>query len=180
MKDTGQNIIEDVTMITPREPYFWVLPAAIILAVCLVAGFVVWRLFRAKKLPFQHPPVPPEVTARERLAAIRHLIAEGKHEQFVIEVSGVLRGYIEARFGLKAPTLSSEEFLFEAEQSALLDARWQDRLNLFLARCDRVKFALANLQPPKMEELYTTAESFINETTPVAGPAAPVAQPAAA
>jgi hypothetical protein len=180
MKDAGANIIEDVTMLVPREPYFWVLPAVVILIVCLLAAFAVWRLFRAKKLPFQHPAVPPGVTARERLAAIRHLIAEGKHERFVIAVSGVLRDYIEARFGLKAPTLSSEEFLFEAERSALLDAGWQEKLNLFLARCDRVKFALANLQTPKMEELYGTAESFINGTAPSPEPEAQVAQPSAA
>jgi len=180
MKDTGENIIEDVTMLTPREPYFWVLPAVIVLVVCLVAAFVIWRLFRAKKLPFQHPPVPPDVIARERLAAIRHLIEQGKHERFVIEVSAVLRDYIEARFGLKAPTLSSEEFLFEAEHSALLDARWRESLGEFLLQCDRVKFALANLQPPRMEALYTTAESFINGTAPAAEHAAKVAQPSAA
>ena len=174
MKDAAPNIIEDVTMIVPREPYFWVLPAVIVLVVGGIVAFVVWRLFRAKKLPFQHPPVPPDVTARERLAAIRHLIEEGKHAEFVIAVSGVLRNYVEARFGVKAPTLSSEEFLYEADRKGLLDARWADPLGLFLARCDRVKFALANMQPAKMEQLYATAESFIDGTAPTPEPA-PVA-----
>jgi hypothetical protein len=178
MKDTGPDIIEDVTMITPREAYDWVPMAAIALGVTLVVVFILWRLFRAKKLPFQHPPVPPEIAARERLAKIRHLIAEGKHEQFVIEVSSILRDYIEGRFGLKAPTLSSEEFLYEAEQSALLDAQWRETLSTFLTQCDRVKFALAHLQPPRMEELYTTAETFINSTTTPGGSSARSALPA--
>lgn len=176
MKANAPDIIEDVTMITPSEPWTWLWPATIGLAVLLIAAFSFRRLYRAKKLPFQHPPVPPHVTARERLAAIRRLIDEGLHEQFVIEVSALLRTYIEASFGLKAPTLSTEEFLFEAERNALLDDRWRESLADFLAQCDRVKFALSRMQPPRMEVLYATAETFITDTVPATG----VAQPSVA
>lgn len=168
MKDTAPDIIEDVTMITPSEPWTWLWISLIGLAVLLIATYTGARLYRAKKLPFQHPPTPPHVTARERLAAIRRLIDEGLHEQFVIEVSALLRSYIEARFGLKAPTLSTEEFLFEAERSATLDARWRESLASFLTECDRVKFALSRMQPPRMEVLYATAETFITDTIPAA------------
>lgn len=167
MKDTGPDIIEDVTMLAPPQPWDWMWQAGIFFAICIVVGVVLWLLFRAKKLPFQHPAIPPEVTARERLTAIRHLIAEGQHERFVIEVSAILRDYIEARFGLKAPRLSSEEFLFEAERSALLDKSWREALGRFLHQCDRVKFALAHLLPPGMEELYATAEAFIDQAVPL-------------
>jgi hypothetical protein len=178
MKETVPDIIEDVTMITPSEPWTWLWPVTIILAVVLIGVFAGRRLYRAKKLPFQHPPIPPHTTARQRLASIRRLIDEGLHEQFVIEVSALLRAYIEARFGLKAPTLSTEEFLFEAERSALLDPRWRESLAGFLSECDRVKFALSRMQPPRMEVLYATAETFITDTA--SEPAANIAQSYAA
>ena len=148
----------------PPQPWAWVWPTVVALAAALALGWILWRLYRARKLPFQHPAVPPEVTARQRLAAIRHLIAEGRHQEFVVEVSSILRDYIEARFGLKAPRLSTEEFLFEAERGAQLDPRWRESLAGFLQQCDRVKFALAHLQPPRMEVLHTTAETFIEDT----------------
>lgn len=165
MKETGPDIIEDVSLMLPPEPWAWLWPVLGALAACLVLGGVLHRLYRAKKLPFQHPPVPPEITARQRLAGIRHLIAEGRHQEFVVEVSLILREYIEARFGLKAPRLSTEEFLFEAERGAQLDPRWRESLAGFLQQCDRVKFALAHLQPPRMEVLLTTAETFIDDTS---------------
>lgn len=148
----------------PPEPWAWVWPTLAGLAAALVLGLLLWRLYRAQKLPFQHPAVPPDVTARQRLAGIRHLIAEGRHQEFVVEVSSILREYIEARFGLKAPSLSTEEFLFEAERGSHLDPRWRESLGDFLQQCDRVKFALAHLQPPRMEVLLTTAETFIDAT----------------
>lgn len=172
MNEPGPEIIEDITLLLPPQPWAWVWPTVGALAIALALGWLLLRLYRARKLPFQHPAVPPEVHARQRLAAIRHLIAEGRHQEFVVEVSSILREYIEARFGLKAPSLSTEEFLFEAERGAQLDPRWRESLAGFLQQCDRVKFALAHLQPPRMEVLHTTAETFIDDTA--SRPAAPV------
>jgi hypothetical protein len=130
----------------------------------LILALILWKLFRKKKLPFQSPAIAPDVSAREGLAASRRLLDEGLHREFVIEVSRVLRIYIEDRFALRAPHLSTEEFLFEAEQSDRLTDDWQKSLGDFLFQCDRVKFALAHLETPRMEALYSTAERFINQT----------------
>ena len=46
----------------------------------------------------------------ERLLA-RELIEKGQVKEFYAGVSGVLRRYIENRFGLKAPERTTEEFL---------------------------------------------------------------------
>lgn len=173
MNEPGPEIIEDITLMLPPQPWAWVWPTVGALAAALALGWILWRLYRARKLPFQHPVVPPDVVARQRLAAIRHLIEEGRHQEFVVEVSSILREYIEARFGLKAPSLSTEEFLFEAERGSHLDPRWRESLGDFLQQCDRVKFALAHLQPPRMEVLHTTAETFIDATATAPAAAAP-------
>lgn len=171
MKDSTKDIIENLQMVGPGDPW-WLAKVLLVLAlVAGVAAFVAWRLHKKGKLPFlQKPVIPPETTALERLAAIRHLIGEGRVREFVHAASDVLRHYIEARFALRAPRLSTEEFLYEAERSPVLDAGRRARLAKFLFRCDRVKFALGDLDAEAMEALYEAAENFIRESA-VAVPA---------
>jgi len=163
MKETVPDITDDFTLVAPPEPLAWLWPAVIGAVVLLVIGLIVWRIWRKRRLPVQEPVIPPEVSAREGLAASRRLLDEGLYKEFVIEVSRVLRIYIEDRFALRAPHLSTEEFLFEAERSDRLSDDWQRALGDFLFQCDKVKFALANTEQPRMEALYATAERFISK-----------------
>lgn len=167
MKETPPDIIEDLTFASPPEPVAWLWPAVAGLLVVWVAGWMLWRWRRRRPL-FREAAVPPEKAAREGLEASRGLLNEGRYKEFVIEVSRVLRIYTEDRFGLRAPHLSTEEFLFEAERSDVLTEDWQKALGDFLFQCDRVKFALANTEPPAMERLYGTAERFISHTAEAA------------
>lgn len=168
MSEPAADIVEDLRMVAPANPWTLVIVVAVIMVISGVAVLLVLYLRRRRKrqrlLRESAANIPPEQTARERLAAIRHLMDEGQHREFVIEVSRVLRFYIEERFSLRAPHLSTEEFLFEAEDSPLLTEAWKASLGEFLFHCDRVKFALANLEPPRLEALYRTAEHFIDET----------------
>ena len=172
MNDKGPDIIDDFTLVSPPDPYAWVWPTVIGAVALIIIGLIVWRLFLKKKLPFQAAEIPPEVSAREGLSAARRLLDEGLHAEFVVEVSRVLRLYIERRFGLRAPHLSTEEFLFEAERSDRLTDDWQKALGDFLFQCDRVKFALAHTESPRMEALYSTAEKFIGQTAQPSNPTA--------
>ena len=161
-----EDIIENLCMAAPDDPWGWM---KILIPLAILAGLAFLyflRLRRAGRLPFQRPPVPPGRSALDRLAAIRHLIDEGLVREFVREASGILRDYIEARFGLRAPRLSTEEFLFEAGKSALLDEAARARLAEFLFCCDRVKFALGSLDRDQMQALYASAEHFVQETAP--------------
>jgi len=172
MKKPAHEIIEDLTMVMPPGSWRWLI--YLLLTGCLVAValFLFWR--RRRKIARENrPPVPPEITARERLAAIHHLIDENRVREFVTEASRILRYYIESRFGLRAPNLSTEEFLYEAEQSNVLTVKHRESLAAFLAECDLVKFALANLQKPEMESLYQTALSFVDQTSVAPVPPTP-------
>ena len=161
-----EDIIENLSMASPGDPWFWTKVLAAALLICVPAGIWFLRLKRAGKLPFQASPVPPERSALDRLAAILHLIDEGLVREFVREASDILRGYIEVRYGLRAPRLSTEEFLYEAEQSKQLDGDARDRLAHFLFCCDRVKFALGTLDRQAMRDLHGAAEAFIIQSTP--------------
>jgi len=188
-KKEAPDIIENLEMVTPPDPWAWLWWTLGILVLLGIAGAVVYWLYRKKQLPFQEkPPIPPDVTALENLAKIRPLMDEGKVREFVMEVSKILRYYIEGRFGLKAPHLSTEEFLFHAEKSEQLPAHYRPEIKAFLRQCDRVKFALANMEQPELASLYETTEKFVLQTrkapeeappTPAApGIAEPKAKPA--
>jgi len=166
MNGSSSDIIENLNLVTPDDPWLWVKVLVILAVLAALAGLVAWRLVRTGKLPFfQTPPIPPEKSALERLAALRHLIGENRFSEFVHQSSGVLREYIEARYALRAPRLSTEEFLYEAEQSPTLDAARRSRLSKFLFACDNVKFGLGSLDIAGMEALYHAAEGFIVETS---------------
>jgi hypothetical protein len=176
VKDNSQDIIENLYMVAPVDPWWWVKLVVGVLILGIAAMLVIRRLHRKKMLPFQKQPVPLETSALESLAAIRHLIAEGRMREFVDRSSTILRHYIENRFALSAPRLSTEEFLHVAEQSQALEASRRERLAEFLYCCDRVKFALRSLDADRMEELYATAENFVRETVLPTAPAEPATQ----
>jgi len=164
MNEKPADIIEDLTMVSPATIWTWLLPVLLGLIACAIVALFLIRRHRLAKLAAIQSAPPPDVAARESLAASRKLLDDGLYREFVIEVSRVLRIYIEDRFALRAPHLSTEEFLFEAERSERLTTEWRNHLGDFLFQCDKVKFALANTEPPRMEALYSTAERFIDET----------------
>lgn len=165
MNEKATDIIEDLSMVAPPGEHGWIVSLLCALAVLVLAGLLAWRHFRKKKLALEiQPSIPAHIKAREALAAIRPLIAEGKFREFIIAVSRVLRVYIEDRFALRAPHLSTEEFLYQAEQSEALSTAYQKLLEDFLVQCDLVKFALGGTDPEQVEALYRTTEQFIEQT----------------
>jgi hypothetical protein len=81
-----------------------------------------------------------------------------------VELSGIVRRYLEARYEIRAPELTTEEFLREAGRSAELTAEHRELLSMFMARCDRVKFA--GYRPDADESLATlaAARGFVEDT----------------
>src|SRR5262249_23320478 len=110
--------------------------------------------------------------ALDRLTALerRGLPAPDESKETIdawyVEVSAIVRRYLEDRFGLRAPELTTEEFLARAGDSTVLAAGHRAVLRSFLERCDRVK--LAAWRPPESEsrEVIAAARRFLEETRP--------------
>lgn len=62
-------------------------------------------------------------------------------EQFYIEISALVRQYLENRFEVRAPELTTDEFLQLAAAESELSAEHQQLLGEFLSQADLVKFA---------------------------------------
>jgi hypothetical protein len=110
--------------------------------------------------------VPPHTKALRALARLRVLprTTPAQVEAFYVEVSQVLRTYLEERFGLHAPERTTEEFLSELEQGSALSTDQRRALQRFLSQCDMVKFAA---QIPGEEvhlETFAIAEQFVETT----------------
>jgi len=133
--------------------------------VAMAGGLIAWRKRRRRiGLAPRRPPHEIAFEAIERLVN-EQWIEKGEIKEFYLRLSGVLRRYIEARFGLHAPEHTTEEFLDEMSRTDILDARHQDLLKEFLTHCDLVKFAE---YPPTTEEIqrsFDLCKQFILDTT---------------
>ena len=106
--------------------------------------------------------------AIERLSELRGagLPEDDEIDSWYVELSSVIRHYLEGRFSVRAPELTTEEFLREAQRSAELSATHRQTLGDFLARCDRVKFAGDRPSPSEQNEAMAGALRFVKETRP--------------
>lgn len=145
--------------------WLWALPlvALLALAAALAAAF----LLRRAKAPAPPPPLPP--AHRTALAALARLRAgpwleRGEAEPFYVELSRIVRGYLEDRFGLRAPEQTTEEFIRDAATSDRLSAPHRDMTADFLEQSDRVKFAREVPGRPGMEAAFGAAERLVRET----------------
>lgn len=138
-----------------------------------VAGLLllVWLLLRRLRRPAAPPGVPPRpahelaIEALARLRAAR-LVEAGRYEEFYVRLSAIVREYVEARFRLRAPEMTTEEFLQAAQHRAQLAPPQRARLGQFLGEADLVKFARHQPAPADAERAYDAALEFVRATTP--------------
>lgn len=144
--------------------WFWVWLLLILLVIATVAFFL-WRRWRKKasEVPAT-PPIPPQVRARRLLDEALALLSEPK--LFTIRVSDALRQYLEARFEFHAPERTTEEFLYELQNTRLLNTDQKERLSEFLSACDLVKFAKYEPTEVELRNLHGSALRLVNETEP--------------
>ncbi len=162
-----------------RAPLRWWRPALAGIA-ALAAAAAIAAVLRRRR-PAARRPAPAEPPAAIALRALDELERDGTLradlDRFYVAVSSILRRYVEARFGLRAPEQTTEEFLAAAEAGAAFDRERQRMLRAFLAACDAVKFARA--RPPAAETMRVTATArgFVHATAQAE--AAPAAEGAA-
>jgi hypothetical protein len=85
-------------------------------------------------------------------------------EGFYVKLSGIIRRYLEDRFNLRSPELTTEEFLTVASRSPDLSLGLRDLLGDFLTRADLVKFAGLLPNADEIDESVSAARRFLEET----------------
>jgi HAMP domain-containing protein len=104
--------------------------------------------------------------ARAELDALMLAPRPGAREMdaFFVQLSGIVRRYLENRFGLRSPELTTEEFVAELASSPDLVRSHQRLLGEFLRRADLVKFAHLVPDPADVELSLESARSFLEAT----------------
>lgn len=148
------------------------LPLVMIVVLCALAAaaFFVNNLIR-KKIP-EKPPIPKKTAyeiACESLEALKAkgLIRLGKIKEYYVELSLIVRRYLENKFNIKAPEMTTEEFLDTAKQSDELSAGHKELLKIFLSHADMVKFAKYGPNVKEAEGSFLAAKTLIDETSAV-------------
>lgn len=98
----------------------------------------------------------------ERLLA-RQLPQKGLFKDFYIELTLVVRRYIERAHGIRAPGQTTEEFLAAARNHPRFPDRVLGSLRLFLESADLVKFAGQESNPQIAEQAVGTARAYIDQ-----------------
>jgi len=152
----------------------WYLYALVALLVLVAALIFLWLFFKRKKVESSEEPSPLSIQelALRRLA---DLLESRKHESdvkgFFVELTDIVRWYVERLTGIRAPELTTEEFLDKIARPA--HRSWQQPTRLgssletlvpFLESADIVKFAK---HVPTLDEImlaFRRAEQFVQST----------------
>ena len=161
----------------------WTVPLMVLAGLVTgAAGYGTWLWSRRRS----RLPLTPVEIALERLAAAQVLIAAHAGREFSIEVSGIVRAYIEQQFAMRAAHRTTDEFLHDLVEPAQTDvaqralAAHRATLAAFLETCDLAKFGGWNLSAVDMETLRAGAVRFVTESAPTPGdtPTSSAASPA--
>ena len=153
--------------VTPKKdlpPLTWSLvgiAVGILAAFALVVYLVVILLKYLARRIKEHRMSPIERAWAELDRLVKKgLPGRGKYKDFYIELTMVVRRYIQRRYGVKAPHMTTEEFLVEysALKAAASDA---NSLKEFLESADLVKFAGVSATPETADEATMSARRYL-------------------
>ena len=126
-----------------------------------------WHFFmNRKKAPLQPPLRPAWERALEAIARVEKAgyVQKGLVKEYYSELSGIVRWYIEERLDVRAPEMTTEEFMQAVRYSDRLTNAQQGFLRDFLNASDMVKFAKFVPTPEEMFRAVRLARVFVEET----------------
>ena len=165
-KNAEAELKPPLSKLGPREPppasrWPWAVVGVVLLAaaVPLVAKAVAaWRRRARRRSAYE--------IARARLERLLARPRPGREQvdAFYVELSWIVRRYLEDRFDLRAPELTTEEFLAAVGESPDLSRDHQTLLREFLRQADLVKFAGVQPTEEDVESSVVAARRFLEET----------------
>ncbi|MBA3457463.1 MAG: hypothetical protein H0T42_30560 [Deltaproteobacteria bacterium] len=134
-------------------------------ALMLISGTILTiRALRARRRIEKQRSAYEEAVAHLRDLEQRGAPDDTGADAWFVELSAIVRRYLEHRYEIRAPELTTEEFLLVATARPELTTEHRGLLTSFLERCDRVKFA--GYRPDADESIATlaAARGFVEDT----------------
>ncbi|MDG1896098.1 MAG: hypothetical protein P8J37_14440 [Fuerstiella sp.] len=129
--------------------------------ILLVGGYLMVRRRRRGSATDEPRVSPQELANRELRELISRKLSETNVKAFFVELTGIVRRYIERSTGVRAPEQTTEEFLREVSANSLFPQDTNTRLAAFLESADLVKFAGYHPDPEAIKQSTHRAKRFI-------------------
>ena len=152
-------------------PLSWklVLGAGCLVLGAVVVGFLIWfavRYIVRRVKEHRMSPIERAWVELDRLLK-KGLPGRGRYKDFYVELTMVVRRYVQRKYGIKAPHLTTEEFLREFKDER---RETRDELRKFLESADMVKFAGVEATPEMADEATDSARDYLkSDATAVDG-----------
>lgn len=143
--------------------YGWLIGTGCLLAVLAVAVGAVYLRSHRRKVR-RRSAYEIARTRLDRLLAQPRQQTAAAIESFFVQISAIIRRYLEDRFDLHAPELTTEEFLAIARSSKDLTRVHQELLRDFLQQADLIKFAGVNATHGDIQRSAELAIQFLEDT----------------
>jgi len=145
---------------------YWILPLAILILTLIF--YLWWRKRQKPEVKIPEIIIPFHITALEKLKKLedKKLWQNGMIKEYYIEMTDILRTYIENRFRIHAMEQTTDEIM---SQLRLTDISEISKLTLVpvLKLSDLVKFAKENPIGLENEEMMQRAKDFVQSTIPI-------------
>jgi len=132
-----------------------------------VAGFIyLFKKYFIKSQTLEEKIELPWEKVFRRLRELKNkdLPSQGLYEPYYVQLTWILRYYIEDRFNIHAPEQTTQEFIETTMKEKVLTPEQQKLLYSFLSHCDKVKFAKFVPTIEQMEDGYNLVWNFAEET----------------
>ncbi len=146
-------------------PLSWKLVGQVSLALVALAavltGLVVGCRYLARRVKeHRMSPIERAWVELDRLLK-KGLPGRGRYKDFYVELTMVVRRYVQRKYGIRAPHLTTEEFFAELARSGGRAAGQAPRLRRFLESADLIKFAGVEATPEMADAATDSARGYL-------------------
>ncbi len=143
--------------------YWW---GAGAMGVAALAAALIWRRRRRQQQQASVALTPVELAWLELQRLLENQETRADVKLFYVELTAIVRRYIERTTGIRAPEQTTQEFLRKIGRRRDFPAEESRRLTSFLEAADLVKFALHQPKKEDVEESFRRAKVFVGCTGP--------------
>ena len=148
----------------------WIYPSAktvglygLMAIVLILILFLAWKLLKRVRRAVQLMRMSPRERALHDLAELlaKGLVARNLVKEFYLELTLIVRQYIERAHAIRAPEQTTEEFLKAVSSDPRFSAAVVAKLKGFLEAADLVKFAAYRPPPDAIDGATNTARQYV-------------------
>ncbi|PLX06975.1 MAG: hypothetical protein C0596_12635 [Marinilabiliales bacterium] len=148
------------------KKYWWVVVILLLLVVGLFYFLIYYKKGKKPVIFKLKPDLPAHIIALDKLEKIRKekIWSRGQIKEFHVQITDVVREYIENRYGIYAMEMTSSEILSAFENTSYLGDADQIKLHQMLELADSVKFAKYQALQNENDLSLRNAFEFVEST----------------